>query len=145
MQCFEYLLKGYDVIAVLPTGFGKSLLFQLLPDVMHTKSSCNIVIVVCPLTSIIEDQLKILKDMGINAKTLHSSKKRINDVTNLFDEETEDGDYEVHMTDYDECKILFAHPEDLLSEVGKTLLKSDVFQKNVVACVIDEAHCVEMW
>ena len=31
-KCFEYLLKGKDVVAVLPTGFDKSLLFQLLPD-----------------------------------------------------------------------------------------------------------------
>ena len=31
-NCFEYLLKGKDVVAVLPTRFGKSLLFQLLPD-----------------------------------------------------------------------------------------------------------------
>ncbi|CAB4000680.1 Hypothetical predicted protein [Paramuricea clavata] len=47
--------------------------------------------------------------------------------------------------DYGQCKILFAHPEDILSDIGRKLIKSDVFQKNVVACVIDEAHCVEMW
>ena len=39
VQCFEYLLEGYDVIAVLPTGFGKSLLFQLLPDVLPTRAT----------------------------------------------------------------------------------------------------------
>ena len=121
------------MIAVLPTGFGKSLLLQLLPDVMHTKSCCNIVIVVCPLTSIIEDQMKILKDVGINAKTLHTNKKGI-EVTNLIDEKTEDGDYAVHVTYYNKCKILFAHPEDLLSEVGKTFMKFDVF-KSVLSLV----------
>jgi superfamily II DNA helicase RecQ len=41
--------------------------------------------------------------------------------------------------------IVFAHPEDLLSDVGRKLMKSDVYQKHVVACVIDEGHCVEMW
>ena len=45
VKCFEYLLKGLDVIAVLPTGFGKSLLFQLLPDFLPVKADKNIVIV----------------------------------------------------------------------------------------------------
>ena len=56
VKCFECLLKGQDIIAVLPTGFGKSLLFQLLPDFLPVKADKNIVIVVCPLNSIIEDQ-----------------------------------------------------------------------------------------
>ena len=147
LQCFEYLLEGYDVIAVLPTGFGKSLLFQLLPDVLPTRASSNIVIVVCPLSSIIEDQLKVLKVMGVNASKLHS-RKNSNDDINLFDDATiGDGDVfnNCEATDYSKSKIIFAHPEDLLSDVGRTLMKSDVFQNNVVACVIDEAHCVEIW
>lgn len=53
-KCFEYLLKGYDIIAVLPTGFGKSLLFQLLPNFLSVKADKNVVIVVCPLNSIIK-------------------------------------------------------------------------------------------
>ena len=57
VKCFECLLKGQDIIAVLPTGFGKSLLFQLLPDFLPVKADKNIVIVVCPLNSIIGDQL----------------------------------------------------------------------------------------
>ena len=71
VQCFEYLLKGLDVVAVLPTGFGKSLVFQLLPYFLPTKSQRNIVIVICPLFSIIEDQIKVLKSMGITAGVLH--------------------------------------------------------------------------
>ena len=43
-----------------------------------------------------------------------------------------------------EAKIVFAHPEALLSENGRKCLNSETYQKNVVACVIDEAHCVEM-
>ena len=48
VKFFEYVLKGQDVIAVLPTGFGKSLLFQLLPDFLPVKGDKNIVLVVCP-------------------------------------------------------------------------------------------------
>ena len=55
VQCFEYLLKGHDVVAILPTGYGKSLVFHLLPWIIPVKSKGekNIVLVVCPLSSII--------------------------------------------------------------------------------------------
>ena len=43
MNFFEYLLKGKDIVAVLPTGFSKSLLFQLLPDFLPVKTDNNIV------------------------------------------------------------------------------------------------------
>ena len=51
------------------TGFGKSLVFQLLPDFLPVKSRLNIFIV-CPLTSIIEDQISALKLIGIPADIL---------------------------------------------------------------------------
>jgi ATP-dependent DNA helicase RecQ len=71
VQCFEYLLQGFDVLSILPTGFGKSLLFQLLPDLLPVnKSSQNIVLVVCPLSSIIEDQISALNLIGIPAEIL---------------------------------------------------------------------------
>lgn len=70
VKCFDYLLKGKDIVVVLPTGFGKSLLFQLLPDFLPVKADKNIVIVVCPLNSIIEDQLEVLQDRGIAADVL---------------------------------------------------------------------------
>jgi superfamily II DNA helicase RecQ len=144
VKCFEYILQGYDVIAVLPTGFGKSLLYQLLPDILPTKTSQNIVIVVCPPTSIIENQLKVLNNMGINAGIFRSKREHKGDM--LFDHAKANGaEDNCETPDYGQCKILFAHPEDILSDIGRKLMKSDVFQKNVVACVIDEAHCVEMW
>ena len=46
VKCFDYILKGYDVVAVLPTGFGKSLLFQLLPNFQGRQEHCD-----CCLTS----------------------------------------------------------------------------------------------
>ena len=54
-KCLEYILKGKDVIGVLPTGFGKSLIFHLLPYVLPTKGAKNIVLVVYPLNPIIKD------------------------------------------------------------------------------------------
>ena len=43
VKCFEYLRKGKDIVAVLPTGFGQSLLFQLLPDFLLVKADNDIV------------------------------------------------------------------------------------------------------
>ena len=41
--------------------------------------------------------------------------------------------------------ILLSHPESLLSDQGRKIMKSPIYCTNVVACVVDEAHCVEMW
>ena len=73
VKFFEHTLKGLDVIAVLPTGFAKSLLFQLLPDFLPVKGEKNIVLIVCPLNSMIEDQLKVLEERGISADVLQFS------------------------------------------------------------------------
>ena len=44
-----------------------------------------------------------------------------------------------------DVQIEFAHPEALLSKEGRELMNSKVFERNVVACVVDEVHCVEIW
>ena len=73
VKFFEHALKGLDEIAVIPTDFCKSLLFQLFPDFLPVKGEENIVLVVCPLNSIIEDQLKVLEERGISADVLQLS------------------------------------------------------------------------
>ena len=90
VKCFEYLLNGYDVIAVLPTGFGKSLLFQLLPYFLPVKADKNVVIVVCPLNSIIEDQLKVLGERGITADVLQLASDDREGIESLFNPEDND-------------------------------------------------------
>lgn len=152
VKCFESLLKGLDVIAVLPTGFGKSLLFQLLPDFLSVKRGKNIVLVVCPLNSIIEDQLTVLEERGISAGVLQLSNDERRECESLFvpDESTCDAS-EPTLKNLDskvvkgDVQIVFAHPEALLSKEGRNIMNSDVFKNNVVACVVDEAHCVEIW
>jgi len=149
-------LKGKDVVSVLPTGFGKSLLFQLLPDFLPLKANKNIVIVVCPLNSIIEDQLKVLEERGVTADVLQLATDGWEATESLFHSETnsvhnESIDDEMKLTSPSaklingDVQIVFAHPEALLSEEGRELMNSKVFQRNVAACVVDEAHCVEIW
>ena len=89
IECFEYLLEGSDVIAVLPTGFGKSILFQLLPDFLPVKSESNIVIVACPLNSIIENQVFVLNERGIPADILRVKRENVNN-ERLFEQEHSD-------------------------------------------------------
>jgi ATP-dependent DNA helicase RecQ len=84
IKCFEHILNGFDVVAVLPTGFGKSFLFQILPNFLPTKADKNIVIVVCPLNAIIEDQLKVAKNIGIEAEVLQLVAHRREVAENLF-------------------------------------------------------------
>ena len=151
-KCLEYILKGKNVIGVLPTGFGKSLIFHLLPYVLPTKGAKNIVLVVCPLNSIIEDQLTVLNSRGISANVL--VRRSQNSITDELFSSTQGRDQNVDEEAKFEipsdilngqCSIVFAHPEALLSEEGRGLMASQVYQDNVVACVIDEAHCVEIW
>ena len=84
MKCSEYMLEGLDVSGVLPTGFGKSILFHLLPDFIPVKTTKNIVIVVCPLNAIIEDQLKVLKARRITADVLQLAVDEKEPAENLF-------------------------------------------------------------
>ena len=154
VQCFESLIQGQDVIAVLPTGYGKSLIFQLLPWVLPQRISnkTNIVLVVCPLSSIICDQINVLKRRGIAAASLPTpSIEGKDDVSELFSTkptvpEDQNGHQELSNDIINgNLSILFGHPESFLSTDGRNLLKSAPYQKRVVACVVDEAHCVDTW
>lgn len=146
--CLESLFLHIDVVAVLPTGYGKSMIFQLLPFFLPQKTSRNIVIVVSPLSSIIEDQIKILRNRGIvvNVLSTHCHKEEEVDLFNNDIDKNEPNYWGVSVDVWSGAlDILFTHPEDLLSESGRKLMNSGVFQKNVVAYVVDEAHCIEGW
>lgn len=141
-------MNGHDVVAVLPTGFGKSLMFHLLPDFLLVKEDKNIVIVASTLNSIIEDQLKVLKGGGIKAGVLRMNVGKRKEQEKLFENFAMDegAKFSVSPEVFEgRCSIIFAQPEALLSAEGRKLICSKVFQDNVAACVIDEAHCVELW
>ena len=122
------LVSGKDLLAVLPTGFGKSLIFQMLvliKQIMTGKPSSAVV--VCPLQSIIYDQLAEASSMGLTAAAL----------TDCRLEEIESGKYQ----------LIFASAEEVLSKPFLSSLKktASLFHQNMCAIIVDESHTVETW
>ena len=144
--CLEAIYRGRDVVAVLPTGYGKSMIFHLLPSLFLDKIKCEsrvapspVIIVVSPLNALIKDQIRRLKEGNVKATVL--SVKGEN-------EDLELGSSDANPAELRDAKyeIVFAHPEAFLScKKGIELLQSETYQRNVYAIVIDEAHCILEW
>jgi ATP-dependent DNA helicase RecQ len=125
-----------DVLGVLPTGFGKSLVFHLLYDVFDfvdgkgppTKTKA-ITIVISPLNALMRDQIGKLDHLG--AIILDGTKTTNHLAMSL----ATDG----------KLQLIFSHPELLLVNNTKTMLKTTNFQRNVRCIVVDEAHLVDDW
>ena len=160
MMCFEALYAGCNVISVLPTGYGKSIIFQLLADFLPPKhlGHDNIVVVVSPLNSIIEDQMNFLRKIGLKCGALNFKGSTPDDVgCSLFAQNApNDDNHEIDQQDMElqsipddvrrgACKLVFGHPEAFLDPVGRRLLRLKPYNKRVVAIAVDEAHCVEIW
>ena len=117
------LLNGQDTLAILPTGTGKSLCYQLTGYLRE-----GLVVVVSPLISLMEDQVYSLLQMGekrvvaLNGTLQHNEKNYILN----------------HLSRY---KFLFLSPEMLLQEHVLAKLQ----QQQLALFVIDEAHCVSQW
>ena len=156
----EALFLQKDVVAVLPTGYGKSVIFHLLPFLMDYRTQTrgkSIVLVVAPLNSLMDDQLNHLNKKGIKAGILSCSKACVRRQSNGSDSDTSDTNSaeEIQSQIYKHCdqddfygsnddnvRILFTHPETIVS---KNLLLHKVYQDRIVACVIDGARLIEEW
>ena len=128
--------KKKDVLGVLPTGFGKSLIFHLLSDVFDFVDSHgppvkgkSITVVISPLNALMRDQISKLDHLG--AIILDGTKKSI--------------DLAMSLATAGKLQLLFSHPEILLEKSTKTMLKTAKFQRNVRCIVVDEAHLVDDW
>ena len=130
--CLETVAKKRDVFGILPTGFGKSLIFQLLPrllkDLWKLEHAC--VIVVTPLASIMKDQVEELTRLGLRAFAI-----------GLGDEK---GEKELVAGGFD-VDLLYGSPETLSSKQWSRQLKEDLLGKQTVCLVVDEAHSVSAW
>ncbi len=120
----EAILKNRDVLALLPTGGGKSLCYQI-PGLAKE----GICIVVSPLVALIQNQVDILKQKGIKAIALTGGIP-FEEVNDLLDNCL-----------YGKYKFLYLSPERLQQD----LIKDRIQQMDVNLIAIDEAHCISQW
>lgn len=125
-EIINEVLKGKDTLAIMPTGGGKSICYQIPALILP-----GITIVVSPLISLMQDQVSSLQAAGIHSVFLNSS---------LSWEE-----YKTTVEDIKSglAKIVYVSPEGLATERVRSLLaESDL----PISCItIDEAHCISQW
>lgn len=123
-EAMEAVLAGRDTLVLMPTGGGKSIIYQL-----PTLVSEGLCIVVTPLIALMKDQVDRLRRMGIPAVAIHSglSSRQI--------------DIALDNCVYGDVKFLYVAPERLSSE----MFRLRVDRMNVSLLAVDEAHCISQW
>ena len=118
------VLDGRDILAVMPTGAGKSLCYQV-PAMLLS----GITLVISPLISLMQDQVKALNEAGVDAAFINSylSEKEMHDTF----KNASKGQY----------KIIYVAPERLMSEGFVRLAKG----VEISMITVDEAHCISQW
>ena len=124
LAIIEAILKGKDALAILPTGGGKSICYQV--PALQLSGIC---LVVSPLIALMKDQVENLRSKQITAYALYSGMSRKEVINTL------------QVASTSNCKFLYVSPERL---------ESDLFQEylpglNVQLIAVDEAHCISQW
>ncbi len=123
-EIIDEVINNKNIIALLPTGAGKSICFQI-PALLKD----GICIVVSPLIALMEDQINSLQEKGIKAIAL-TSKYNVEETIQAFDN-----------LRYGNYKFLYLSPEKLQSE----FIQEKISQLKVNLIAIDEAHCISQW
>jgi ATP-dependent DNA helicase RecQ len=120
----QSVLDGTDTLALLPTGGGKSLCFQI--PALCTEGVC---LVISPLIALMKDQVENLKKRNIAAAAIYSG-MHYKDIDRLLDNAA-----------YGGLKFLYMSPERLAT----TLARERIKKMNVSLLAVDEAHCISQW
>ena len=133
-EAIKSFVEGNDVLVILPTGYGKSLCFALLPlvfDYLRGEANTSIVICVSPLTSLMMEQKMRFSHLGFSAEffgELQTDPKSIRNV--------EEGN----------VQLLYVSPESILRNPRwREMILSSVYQRKLAAIVVDKAHCIPQW
>ena len=118
------VIDGRDTLALLPTGGGKSLCYQI-PGVALE----GLCIVVSPLIALMKDQVQALKEKGIKATGIYHGMSRV------------EIDKAVDNCVYGDVKFLYLSPERLTTD----LIRSRMEKMNVNLLAVDESHCISQW
>ena len=123
-EIIRAVLDGRDTLALMPTGGGKSLTYQV-----PTMARDGLCIVVTPLIALMKDQVDRLRRLGIRATAIHSGLS------------TRQIDIALDNCVYGDVKFLYVAPERLATEA----FRLRVVRMNVSLIAVDEAHCISQW
>ena len=123
-EIIRSVFEGNDTLALMPTGGGKSLTFQVPTMAME-----GICLVITPLIALMKDQVEHLNRRGIKAVAIHSGLSR------------EEIDITFDNCIYGDYKFLYLSPERLATEIFRVRIE----KMNVCLIAVDEAHCVSQW
>jgi ATP-dependent DNA helicase RecQ len=118
------VLAGKDTVALLPTGGGKSVCFQVPALALE-----GVTLVVSPLIALMKDQVRQLRERGIVADAIHSG-MRSSDIDRIFDNAV-----------YGNTKLLYLSPERLLTDLARERIR----RMPLRLLAVDEAHCISQW
>ena len=118
------VMEGRDTLALMPTGGGKSLTYQV-----PTLAREGLCIVITPLIALMKDQVDRLRRMGVNAVAIHSGLS----YTQI--------DIALDNCVYGDVKFLYVAPERLATEAFRLRVQ----RMNVSLLAVDEAHCISQW
>ena len=123
-EIVDCVAAGQNALAIMPTGGGKSLCFQL-PALMRD----GVTVVISPLIALMRDQVRALREAGVEAGALTSGNT------------PEETDQVYEALDAGRLKLLYMAPERLAAGSAMKLLR----RINVSLIAVDEAHCVSQW
>ena len=146
---YQIVCEGKDVLAVLPTGFGKSLVYQILAPIFDylnygmepdDKHKSSLVIVVSPLNALIQDQISKLSD---KISVCVAKAEHVISVDQVDADADRKANQRLSLDGMpSNCQVLFAHPEAVIE---MRYIRSASVQNKVKAIIVDEVHLAVQW